>query len=965
MSSNLKVRSAVRIGLGLGAGVFASMALAPAAMAQAPQTGGQQAAVIDEITVTGSRIRRADLESPSPVTVIQRDEITLTGLTDVGSFIQRMPSMSGSPIGTTTNNGGNGSVLIDLRGLGPDRTLTLVNGHRVVDGGDFQTIAPTMIERVEILKDGASAVYGADAVAGVVNIITRRDFEGLQFDAQTSDHFDMDSGRQTSFGMIAGTNFTTTHGSGNFVFGGEYVKQEEAYQSDAPWAFFQNSYYIYPAGCERQVTAPYDGTPEGGCYVLGSSSIPGTRVQFGTTEFPVGGRGTPITYSNPDGSGLVPGWTPYNYAPVNYIQTPYERVNLFAEGHFDVTPSVRFNTALRANFRESAQELAPLPYFSSSDPGYQERVTVWDVLEQDYVEKTFNTVSRDNYYFLQAMAAAGLVPGVDVVAEAPTDLRRRFEETTRRFEQEINQFQAVFGFEGQFRDMDWEVSYNKGYRSRTDVDRGQFFGPNLTNAMGPSGLDADGVLRCFQDINDLDSVIPGCVPMNFFGGPMSVTQEMLDYVAVDLVDKFQTEQDILGASITGSAFELPGGPLGWAAGAGYWGQKFNYTPDSAKALDAVTGNTGVGTDGSLHSTSVFAEFLAPVFDNGAQAIDLRAGLRWDDFNIFGSETTWQFGAEFRLTQALKLRGTAGTVFRAPTIGDLFAGQVDSFPTFVDPCSTTPLPAACLQGSPPEEIQARARIGGNPFLQPETGDTFTVGAVWTPEVGNGNLSLTLDYWKINIDDAISSLGVQFILDDCYLAGNPSSCALVTRRPADYGIQQILDGPLNVAEQGAEGIDFEVRYAWDTDFGQFTASLLWAHMLERTKTAFPGATKEDLSGRYTDPTAQDGGAYPEDKISYSLQWARGDLSVAYLGEFISSLDADTFFDPDYIQKIDSQLYHDIVVSYEIQQTNTRIAASITNITDEAPPFIEVGFNATTDPATYRMFGRGYWVRLEQRF
>jgi iron complex outermembrane recepter protein len=933
MSSNLKVRSAVRIALGLGAGVFASMALAPAAMAQAPQTGGQQAAVIDEITVTGSRIRRADLESPSPVTVIQREEITLTGLTDVGSFIQRMPSMSGSPIGTTTNNGGNGSVLIDLRGLGPDRTLTLINGQRVVDGGDFQTIPTTMIQRVEILKDGASAVYGADAVSGVVNIITRRDFEGLQFDAQTSDHFDMDSGRQTSFGMIAGTNFNTTHGGGNFVFGGEYVKQEEAYQSDAPWEFFQNSYYIYPQGCERQLTAPYDGTPQGGCYIAGSSSIPGARAIFPTHG----------TLSNPDGTGLVPGWTPYNYAPVNYIQTPYERVNLFAEAHFPVTESIRFNTALRANFRESAQELAPLPYFSEFDPKWTAAVPI----------------SPDNYYLVQALTAAGLS------VEAPTSLRRRFEETTRRFEQEINQFQAVFGFEGQFRDMDWEVSYNKGYRSRTDVDSGQFFGPHLSNAMGPSGLDENGVLRCFQDINNPNSVIPGCVPMNFFGGPMSVTQEMLDYVAVDLVDKFQTEQDLLGASITGSAFELPGGPLGWAAGAGYWGQKFNYTPDSAKAFDQVTGNTGVGTDGSLHATSLFAEFLAPVFDNGAQAIDLRAGLRWDDFNIFGSETTWQFGAEFRVTPAIKLRGTAGTVFRAPTIGDLFAGQVDSFPTFSDPCAAVPRPATCLQAPPEGEIQARARVGGNPFLQPETGDTFTVGAVWTPEVGNGNLSLTLDYWKINIEDAISSLGVDFILNDCYLAGNAASCALITRRAGDYGIEQIIDGPLNVAEQGAEGIDFEVRYAWDTDFGQFTASLLWAHMLERTKTAFPGDPKQDLSGRFTDPTAQDGGAYAEDKISYALQWARGDLSVAYLGEFISSLDADLAFFPGESHKIDSQLYHDIVVSYEIQQTNTRIAASITNITDEAPPFIDTGFNAKTDPSTYRMFGRGYWVRLEQRF
>jgi iron complex outermembrane recepter protein len=943
MSSNVKIRSAIRLALGVSAGMFASMALAPSAMAQDPQTGGQQATVVDEITVTGSRIRRADLESASPVTVIQREEMVLTGLTDVGSFIQRMPSMSGSPIGTTTNNGGNGSVQIDLRGLGPDRTLTLINGQRTVDGGDFQTIPQSMIERVEILKDGASAVYGADAVAGVVNIITRRNFEGLEFNAQTADYFDMDDGRQTSFGMIAGTNFDTTHGGGNFVFGGEYVKQDEAYQSDAPWEFFQNSYYIYPEGCERHPTRPYDGTPEGGCYTIGSSSIPGTRAVFPTHGI----------LSNPDGTGLAPGWTPYNYAPVNYIQTPYERVNLFAEGHFDIAPSVRFNTALRANFRESAQELAPLPYFSEFDPGFPVIIGGNQV----------NSISPDNYYLVQALTAAGLA------VEAPTSLRRRFEETTRRFEQDVTQFQGVFGFEGDFRDLNWDVTYNKGYRSRTDVDKGQFFGPNLRNAMGPSALDAEGIPRCYQNINDPTSIIDGCVPMNFFGGPLSVTQEMLDYVSVNLVDKFQSELDVISASVAGSAFELPGGPLGWAVGAGYQAEQFEYTPDSAKALAQVTGNVGAGTDGSLYSTNYFAEFLAPVFDNGEQAVELKGGIRTDDYTAFGSETTWQFGAEFQAIQSLKLRATAGTVFRAPTIGDLYAGQVDSFPTFVDPCGVVPLPAGCAQASPPGEIQARAKIGGNPFLKPETGDTFTVGAVWTPDFGKGDLSVTLDYWNIDVEDAISSLGVQYILDDCYISGNAASCALITRRPGDYGILQILDGPLNVAEQGAEGVDFEIRYGWDTSFGAFNASLLWAHLLERTKTPFPGAEEDDLSGRYTDPTAQDGGAYAEDKISYSLQWLRGDLSVAYLGEYISGLDADTFCNcgpvAPYIQKIDSVLYHDLVASYEFAQTNTRVTASITNVTDEEPPFIEVGFNATTDPSTYRMFGRGYWVRLEQKF
>ena len=270
MSTNSKLQTAVRLALGMSAGVLA-VSVAPSAFAQ--DSGTDQ--VIEEIVTTGSRIKRADLESASPVTVIDQDDILATGVTDVGQLLQRLPSMSGSPIGTTTNNGGNGSVLIDLRGLGTVRTLTLVNGRRTVDGGDYQTIPTAMIERVEILKDGASAVYGADAVAGVVNIITRKNFEGVQIDAQAADWFDA-AGAQTSISLIAGKTFD----SGSFMFGAEYVDQEEAYQSDTPWDFFQQQLYIYPGGCENQLTDLYDGTPTGGCYVGGSSRIPASRLGF-------------------------------------------------------------------------------------------------------------------------------------------------------------------------------------------------------------------------------------------------------------------------------------------------------------------------------------------------------------------------------------------------------------------------------------------------------------------------------------------------------------------------------------------------------------------------------------------------------------------------------------------------------------------------------------------------------------
>ena len=357
MPTNRKVQRAVRLALGLGAGTL-TFGVSPGVLAQVE---GDQ--VLEEVIVTGSRVSRPDLDSASPISVIDREAILAYGVTDVGSIIQKMPSMTGSPIGTTTNNGGNGAVLIDLRGLGTARTLTLVNGQRVVDGGDYQTIPSTMIERVEILKDGASAVYGADAVAGVVNIITRRNFEGIELNAQTADFTNMTSGAQETIGLIAGKNF----GDGNFVFGAEFVNQEQAFQSDTPWAFMQDSYYIYPGGCESQITAPYDGTPNGGCYPIGSSRIPQSRLSFMNQGLFL--IGTPATQPYEVGLMQEHDGRTYNYAPVNYVQTPYERTNLFAEGRFDMSNNITFSAEIRGNDRSSAQQLAPLP-FTGGDPMY-------------------------------------------------------------------------------------------------------------------------------------------------------------------------------------------------------------------------------------------------------------------------------------------------------------------------------------------------------------------------------------------------------------------------------------------------------------------------------------------------------------------------------------------------------------------------------------------------------------------
>ena len=954
MYSNSKLRTAVRLSLGIGAGALAA-GYAPGALAQDESSAGE---ALEEITVTGSRIKRADIDSASPVTVLDREDIMAQGITDVGNLIQRMPSMSGTPLGTTTNNGNNeeGTVQIDLRGMGVDRTVTLINGKRTVDAGDYTTIPSIMIERVEILKDGASAVYGADAVAGVVNIITRKDFEGVNIDVQNADWFDTDNGEQTSLAIIAGTTFD----SGNFVFGAEYVNQEEAFQSDTPWDFLQGSYYVYydtDHGCETSPTT---------CTFFGSSRIPESRIQFaipGTALDDVFMVETPGAVMTPyDGRT-------YNYAPINYMQTPYERLNYFGEGSFDLANDIQFTASFRGTDRRTDQELAPLPYDSNIYPSYS----------GSFNGSAFNGISEQNYYVVDAIDRYNAANGTSFGYEPVTNVRRRMVERPRHYTQDLTQFQATFGFAGTIGDgLDWDVYYNRGKRTLVNNDTGQFSGVRLTGALGPSAdTDGDGVPECYSDLNDPSTLIVGCVPLNLFAGEGAVTDEMYDWVAVETVDSRVNEQEIFGASITGAAMELPGGELGWAAGMAYRADQYKFTPDSAKSIGAVTGGTTQGTIGSLYSTALFAEVYAPVFDNGEQALALKAGARYDDYNLFGDDTTWQIGVEFNAIESLKFRATAGTAFRAPTIAELYDGLGRSAPSYYDPCDVSDYESnlggdgtnnapGCAQEANRTDTQTTSLIGGNENLVPETADTYTAGLVFTPDVGDGGLTVTLDWWRIEMDKAISSFGVQYILNQCYVNQVAEQCAVISRRnDADYTIREIIDGNVNVATQTGEGIDTEVRYDFDTNFGQFELSLLWAHLLERTKTALPGDPEEDLLGRHTNTTAEDGGTYAEDKLNFSVRFHTGDLTVSYLAEYISEIDATATYN-DYTYTVDSLLYHDLVFDYTLDAFGeTRLTAGFTNLTDEEPPYIDPGFNANTDPNTYRMFGMGYFLRLSQTF
>lgn len=955
---------------------FALISGATAAAFTAPTVfAADEGAKVERIEVTGSRIKQTDIEGANPVTVIDRDDMIKMGITDVGSLIQRLPAMSGSPIGTTTNNGGNGSVQVNLRGLGSVRTLVLVNGRRTVDGGDFQTIPSSMIKRVEILKDGASAVYGADAVSGVVNIITRNDFEGVEVTAQTKDSFETDSGQENTVSFVAGKNFD----GGNVVAGFDYSDQEKILQSDTPWFFMQNTYYITDADavdcafCEGnyyddmgfQVGKTVSGfgssrVPNGNFYFNKDSA---TRSKGSYTKLD-GVAGTdPSHFKRYNGSWSDPANDSYNYAPVNFLQTPYKKWNAFIETQYEINDSLEYFNELRVNYRESSQKLAPMPFDTNNDPGYSVALRNADgtpALNKETGLQTYaNGVSKDNVY--------------NPFGEDLTRVSRRVVEDNRTFEQDVLQFQFVNGLKGEINDnWTWDASYNMGYRTRTDTDKGQWFGPNVANALGASFKDSQGNMVCGTP----DKPIAGCVPLNLFGGPGTITQDMLDYIGADLVDTSRSRQDVFTAAVAGDLFELDAGTVGAAIGYEYRREEFVNTPDSAKQKDEATGNTGAGVSGAYQVNSLFTEINMPLLSGvtGAELLELKMGARYDNFSSFGGNTTFQSGIKWMPIDGLLVRGTYGEVFRAPSINELYAGIADSFPTTQDPCNTGKIgglsaagQAICAaQGVPTggaiqADSQLRARVGGEQDLKPETGDTVTLGVSYSPEFVDG-LNVTVDYWKIQLEDVIDSLSAANALDLCYTALNATECNNITRK-SNGSIEAVYTINRNLAERTAAGIDTEVSYKMSTEIGDFSAFLGWTHLLEREDIDYLGAEPRDMVGTY-DFSLQE--TFAEDKINFSLDYYWNDLSVSYSAEYIGDTTAaTTFWEAEgYKQKIDAQLYHDLAFAYSFD-TGTRVSLGLTNITNEEPVYIDNGANASTDPTTYRLFGSSYVLRLTQKF
>lgn len=970
------VGKAVRFALvcGMASGVVAGKT---ALAADADQNASAQStAQLGKIEVTGSRIKRSEVEQAQPVAIVTAAQIKASGLATIGQIIQKMTS-TGAALNTLDNFGGNftftggGQSGVDLRNLGAQRVLVLVNGKRWVtsiDGTvDLNTVPASVIDHIEVLQDGASAIYGSDAISGVVNIITVKNYNGREASAYKGIyHGDGHSdGKTDTYDMTMGAS----NDKSGLLFNAAYSNQNAILSKD------------------RDISKePIIGLGNAG----GSSAIPNGRFRFvapvgsswetycgGTCNLTIKSGATPgangrlsMTDFRPFQSG-GPTSDRFNYAPYNYVLTPEERYSTYLQGYTDLADNVTFKADMMYTHRDSHQQAAPEPLFFSSSS-----IAIDIPSTQQYNPFGFDLDAAN-----PATANLGLLG------------RRMIENGPRTYHESENTFHFDAGFDGFFNaaggEWDWDFNYGFSKDNELDVNGGHFDVSHLRNALGASFKASDGKFYCGNLPNGSapSAGILGCVPLNIFGPVGSITQPMLNYIAYTAQNSFENNQRVFNADITnGNLAELPGGPMGVAFGAESLEHDAVFLPDSVAQNGYDSFNPGrpvLPTQGRESSKAAYAEVDLPVMGgiSGVKLLDLDLAGRHTHYDVYGNSNTYRWGLKWEPNNDWLVRATWSQGFRAPTIQDLFSAGTNFSANILDPCTTvnpsnnavvTPAPTCALKGVPPY-AQPNAQINtleiGNPHLQPETSISRTVGFVYSPDFLPG-FNLNADYYKIEVDNTIQPKSGQVILNGCYTQNpansNAADCALITRT-AFSAVQTLKDQVLNIGSTTTSGVDIGASYAFpSTSIGDFKVSLDDTH-IKSFQQIYPNptgpATVTELAG------VERGGSVfpfgvPKDKIRTVGDWTNGVWSASYTLRFIRSMVEESNGTPTGVH-IGSTTYHDVQGSYNMDSIGTTFTLGIRNLFSKQPPSSTVQELNNFDPTLYDVPGRFMYGRAEVKF
>lgn len=897
-------------------------------------------AELEEVVVTGSRIPRKDIVANSPVNVITSEEITLSSSVEIDRLLDALPQTVSSN-GPTTNNPGNGTASVNLRNLGTVRTLVLVNGRRFVGESttgvvDLNNIPPALIERVEVVTGGASAVYGSDAMAGVVNFIMKRDFEGVQVSSQYGITQEGDSDR-VNVDLTLGTNFAD--GRGNITLHGNYFNRSRTLASEREFAATQFN-----------ETTDDNGNP---IFVPGGSSrIPEGRFSGSGLNVFVDSNGSLVNY---DGDQHA-----FNFAPFNNLQLPLERWSMSGTGNYELTDGINLFTEMTFTNSKVNRELAPTPFAES---GF--------------------TIDLNNPFIPANLLTA--FQGIDADGDGlvtQSVFRRMLEAGSRVNADNHNLYRFVVGANGEFSNgMVWEVFYNYGRSEESQRQDG-----NIVISRFQQGLlvDPDDPTQCSVQTN-------GCVVLNPFGEG-NFTQEMVDFVTIAATNLTAVEQQQVGANVAGDIFELPAGAVGMAAGVEYRKESSETNPDTFLATGDIDGfNAGLPTAGSFDVKEFYAEAVVPILADteGAQYLGLEMGVRFSDYSTAGGVTSYKIGGEWRPVEDLKIRGLYQRAVRAPNVQELFLGQSNSFPGATDFCdaSANPtqaeqdfcvnslgVPADAIVGFQQEDSQIEVLLGGNPDLFEETSDTWSVGFVYTPESVPG-LLVSADYFSIRVEDAIAQFGggLQQTIDACRadLSLQNEFCSVLTARRADGQLEQVPQFNQNIALRTSKGLDFNASYSFEAWGGNMNLVLAGTRTFESDRQGSPIVPINECVGTVgvrttcgrADPKWRGivRGTYNMDDVTVSLRYR-------YIGKVTDERvalgtrnAADTL-----VPVIGAEHYLDATFSYDLRE-NLNLFMTVDNLLNNEPPVFGRGaagqFN--TDSGTYDVLGRRFTVGFRANF
>jgi iron complex outermembrane recepter protein len=983
--------------------LLAASAAVSALLAAQPALA-QNATTPETVVVTGSRIPVLNATSASPISTATSEQIQLTSAFNAEDVLTKLvgPDTTGG-ISNASNNGANGLSELGLRNLGPTRTLILIDGQRLVpifsssiSVPDLNSIPISMIDRVEVLRDGASSIYGADAIGGVINFITKKDFQGLQFDANfgASEH---GGGDLYSITGTMGFNFD----KGNVTISLLNEHQSPVDMKDRDWSI-----------------DPHigQGSLEGGSTFRSQLNI------LQDTQSNTAWNGTETSINDPS-LGSIPCLTFLPHAgrvklnagcpsvvPNATLTSGIGRTQAAWNAHYDIMPDVTFVASGFFTRRDSEQRLRPEPLLG-------DQIAAANPITGGIVYGGFMVpTSFPGYNDPLGIAATTTCPdptGAQTgLGLAPTCIDANLTPNNfgpRDYKQVSNTYRVRVGFEGHvFSDFNWEAGY---VQQRNDsqlriLNSGNFLHLAQATAQLPC-LDVPGGCT----FNPLFGYNTPTTPINFFNGVNTLTPDQVKYLTTTLTETQYTYENYMYADINGPLFDLPAGPLQASVG---FERRFEYANDAPDAL--VQEGYGAGpsapTGGGYGVTSFYGEMRIPVLKDlpFAEFLTITPSGRFDHYSTFGDALTWKVGGEWQIIDDIRMRGSYSTGLRAPSTAELFGGHAISYISVDgDPCDSraagfngntnaglgslapgsacftqlaarglTPAQIATYQ-SPENNLSADQRgliVGGNPQLKPESSRSWNMGAVITPTFLPG-LTLNGDYYEIKIANSIldggiaNNAGPDVVVLGCYVDQNPAYCSQITR--SSGGIFQIGSLNTNLGINQVRGMDLEATYNTDVaglDLpvpGSFLIDLQAEREFLNT-TQNPDFSTNEFVGffNYGNDSIQ-----PTWRSTASVDYHLDDLGFHYGLRYINGTKNLQGGTNTYGNRLPEVFYSDIAVSYDLPEIgpskSTRLVLGINNLFDKSPPFLtgdSIG-KSNTIAGPYDVTGRFFFARISTKF